>query len=99
MDWKVKEIEVREFDKDFAIEGDMYWYHNGKLIFAASALIDDCEKKSLIKRIKAYLWRKRHGNIVVLNKRTLEYIFNVCKGVMPSSKEDFVKCVMGSLPE
>lgn len=36
--------------------------------------------------------------IININRRTLEYIYDVCKGVMPS-KELFIKCVMGTIKE
>jgi len=38
-------------------------------------------------------WHRQH-----INRRTLEYIYDVCKGVMPS-KELFIKCVMRTIKE
>ena len=95
MEWKTIKKELREFDENFAMEGDMYLYHGGKLIFVASSAAEPA-KKNLVSRIKAFVKRKRLGGIVILNRRTLGYIYNVCKGVMPRSKEDFVENVMGS---
>lgn len=83
--------------KKTAIEGDLYWMHNGRLVFVSNA-IDNPRTHSLIERIKILLWRKRTGGVVILNRRTLEYIYNVCKGVMPETKEQFVKCIMGTIP-
>ena len=88
---------IMEFDEKTAIEGDMYWMHNGRLVFVSNA-IENPKKHSLRQRIKMFFWRKRNGGVVVLNRRTLEYIYNVLKGVMPKTKEQFVECVIGTIP-
>jgi len=45
-------------------------------------------------------WQKQQmkAYVINLNRRTLEYIYDVCKGVMPS-KELFIKCVMSTIKE
>ena len=88
---------IMEYDEKTAIEGDVYWVHNGKLLFVSNA-IEVKEKHSLWQRIKMFIWRKRSGGVVVLNRRSLEYIYNICKGVMPETKEQFVDCVMSTIP-
>lgn len=98
MKWKVIPMPTLEFNEKTAIEGDMYWMHNGRLVFVSNA-IDNPRKHSLIERIKMLLWRKKTGGVVILNQRTLEYIYNVCKGVMPETKEQFVECVMRTIPD
>ena len=94
----VHQYEMREFNKDFAVDGDMYLYDNGKLVYVCNS-IPDTTKPSLLKRIKRFFWHKKTGVSVTLDKRTLEYIYNVCKGVMPSSKREFIDCVLGSIPK
>lgn len=97
MKWETIKYELREFQEDLAIEGDMYIYHNGKLEFVCSAMVEP-GRKSLISKIRSFFWRKRNGGIVSINRRTLEYIYNVCKGIMPTSKGEFVECVMSTIP-
>lgn len=98
MEWKVVSMPTMEYNEKTAIEGDMYWMHNGRLVFVSNA-IENPKKHSLWQRIKIFIWRKRSGGVVVLNRRTLEYIYNVCKGVMPETKEQFIDCVMGTIPQ
>lgn len=96
MEWTVIYKEILVFDENTAMEGDSYWFHDGKLVFVANCL-ENRRKWTLLERIKSYIWRKRNGNIVSVNRRTLEYIYNVCKGVMPPSKDEFVRCVLGAM--
>ena len=87
----------REYNELLAIEGDLYWFHDGRLLFVSNA-IEVREKLSLFKRIKLFIRRKRY-DVVTLDRRTLEYIYNVCHGVMPRGKEEFVRCVMSTIPD
>lgn len=96
MEWKVISMPVMEYNDKTAIDGDMYWMHNGRLIYVCNAA-ENPRKYSLKEKIKMLLWRKRTGGVVVLNQRTLEYIYNVCKVVMPKTKEEFVECVMSTI--
>lgn len=54
----------------------------------------------------AYLEKQKEQNsmwgdgLLPLNVKTLEHIYNVCKGCMKQmSKEEFVMCVMGTIPK
>jgi len=96
MEWVAINRNDLEFDENIAMEGDMYCFHNGKLMYVCNTT-EDRRKKTVLERIKSYFLRKRNGNIVTLDRRTLEYIYNVCKGVMPPSKDEFVRSVLGAM--
>lgn len=43
---------IREFNKDYAKEGDVYLYSAGKLIYAGNSIAEPAKKPSLLQKIK-----------------------------------------------
>ena len=59
MKWDVPEKRERLFDENNAIEGDMYLFHEGKLVFVCNAAVDNSKKSNLFTRLKTFILRFR----------------------------------------
>ena len=57
MNYRV-ESKIREFDKKYAKEGDIYLYFAGKLIYTGNSIEEPAKKPSLLQRIKYWFKRK-----------------------------------------
>ena len=51
MEWKVIPMPTMEYDAKTAKEGDMYWYHDGKLVYVCNS-IEEPRRMTLLERIK-----------------------------------------------
>ena len=57
MNYRV-ESKIREFDKEYAKEGDIYLFSVGKLIYIGNSIEEPAKKPSLLQRIKYWFKRK-----------------------------------------
>lgn len=52
------ESKIREFDKEYAKEGDIYLYSLGKLIHIGNSIEEPAKRPSLLQKIKYWFRRK-----------------------------------------
>ena len=57
MNYRV-ESKIREFNKEYAKEGDIYLFSVGKLIYIGNSIEEPAKKPSLLQRIKYWFKRK-----------------------------------------
>lgn len=89
---ELQELEIAAREYSFQ---DKHFLHNGSVLAVDSLCV--CAEDAFIAGAN---WQKQQmkAYVINLNRRTLEYIYDVCKGVMPS-KELFIKCVMSTIKE